>query len=82
MSRCKSCNHIMKLCDLSILEEDTEKAEAGILEDDICRSCRQEIFKCSDDCTEIAQGLGFSVEESLLMEEGLFIDYTTGGFQE
>jgi len=82
MSRCKSCDHIMKRCDLEIPTEDHEKEEPKVFEEDICKSCRQEIYKYSDDGAEIGVRLGFSLEELMMMEEGLYLDYRSGGFQE
>jgi len=72
----------MKRCDLEVTLEEAEKKKLQVLEEDLCKSCRQEIFKMSDDSLEIATGLGFSLEEVLEMEEGIFTDYRGGGFQE
>ena len=81
MSRCVSCNRIMKRCDLEIFPVDNGGDERG-LEEDMCLSCRQVIFKHSDDSTEISQGLGFSIEETALMEEGLYLEYRNGRIDE
>ena len=72
----------MKKCDLDILIIEELGSERQDFEEDICRSCRQEIYKHSPDNMEIAVGLGFPLEESMEMEEGLFIDYKSGGFSE
>ena len=82
MSRCKSCDRIMKKCDLDILMVDELEEMRQDFEEDLCRSCRQEIYKHSPDNMEMASGLGFPLEEVLDMEEGLFIDYKSGGFSE
>ena len=81
-SRCKSCDRIMKRCDLEVSLEEAEKKKLQVSEEELCKSCRQEIFKMSDDSLELATGLGFSLEETLEMEDGIFTDYRGGGFQE
>lgn len=71
MSRCRACDRIMKKCDYEIVDEEGK-------EEDLCKSCRQEIFKHSDE----AINLGFSVDEAMEMEEGFYVDYRGGRFDE
>ena len=70
-ARCKACDVIMKKVDYTPYDDSLE-------EEDICLSCRQEIFKHDDACVT----LGFSVDELSDMEEGFFLDYRQGGFEE
>lgn len=69
--RCKACNTIMKRCDYESFDPD-------IPEEEVCASCRQEVYKYSDDNIT----LGFSEEERADMEAGFYVDYRGGRFDE
>lgn len=71
MSRCKCCDNQMK-------RSDWQNYKGDGTEEDLCLSCRQEIFKHDDKCVT----LGFSLEEIDMMKEGFFVDYRHGKLDE